>query len=45
MLARLPARLDPIVDFDLGKAHYARFSERLYGRVTMKETCLVGSLC
>ncbi len=35
MLARLvlPA-LDPIVDFDFVKAYYARFSERLYGRVT-----------
>jgi glucosyl-3-phosphoglycerate synthase len=35
MLARLvlPA-LDPIVDFDFVKAYYARFSDRLYGRVT-----------
>jgi len=35
MLARLilPA-LDPIVDFDFVKAYYARFSERLHGRVT-----------
>ncbi len=35
MLARLvlPA-LDPVVDFDFVKAYYARFSERLYGRVT-----------
>ena len=35
MLARLilPA-LDPIVDFDFVKAYYARFSDRLHGRVT-----------
>jgi glucosyl-3-phosphoglycerate synthase len=35
MVARLvlPA-LDPIVDFDFVKAYYARFAERLYGRVT-----------
>lgn len=35
MLSRLvlPA-LDPIVDFDFVKAYYARFSDRLYGRVT-----------
>jgi len=35
MLARLvlPA-LDPIVDFDFVKGYYARFAERLYGRVT-----------
>jgi len=35
MLARLilPA-LDPIVDYDFVKAYYARFSDRLYGRVT-----------
>jgi glucosyl-3-phosphoglycerate synthase len=35
MLARLvlPA-LDPIVDFDFVKAYYARFADRLYGRVT-----------
>jgi len=35
MLARLvlPA-LDPIVDFDFVKAYYARFSDRLNGRVT-----------
>jgi glucosyl-3-phosphoglycerate synthase len=35
MLARLvlPA-LDPIVDFDFVKAYYARFSDRLLGRVT-----------
>lgn len=35
MLARLvlPA-LDPIVDFDFVKAYYARFAERLHGRVT-----------
>jgi glucosyl-3-phosphoglycerate synthase len=35
MLARLvlPA-LDPIVDFDFVKAYYARFTERLHGRVT-----------
>lgn len=35
MLARLvlPA-LDPIVDFDFVKGYYARFSDRLYGRVT-----------
>lgn len=35
MLARLvlPA-LDPIVDFDFVKAYYARFSNRLHGRVT-----------
>lgn len=35
MLARLvlPA-LDPIMDFDFVKAYYARFSDRLHGRVT-----------
>jgi glucosyl-3-phosphoglycerate synthase len=35
MLARLvlPA-LDPIVDFDFVKAYYARYSDRLHGRVT-----------
>ena len=35
MLARLvlPA-LDPIVDYDFVKAYYARFSDRLHGRVT-----------
>lgn len=35
MLARLvlPA-LDPIVDFDFIKAYYARYSDRLHGRVT-----------
>lgn len=35
MLARLilPA-LDPVVDFDFVKAYYARFSDRLHGRVT-----------
>lgn len=35
MLARLvlPA-LDPIVDFDFVKAYYARFTDRLHGRVT-----------
>jgi glucosyl-3-phosphoglycerate synthase len=35
MLARLilPA-LDPIMDFDFVKAYYARYSERLHGRVT-----------
>jgi glucosyl-3-phosphoglycerate synthase len=35
MLARLvlPA-LDPIVDYDFVKGYYARFHERLYGRVT-----------
>jgi glucosyl-3-phosphoglycerate synthase len=35
MLARLvlPA-IDPIMDFDFVKAYYARFSDRLYGRVT-----------
>lgn len=35
MLARLilPA-LDPIVDFDFVKAYYARFSDKLHGRVT-----------
>jgi glucosyl-3-phosphoglycerate synthase len=35
MLARLvlPA-LDPIVDFDFVKAYYARFSDRLHGRVS-----------
>lgn len=35
MLARLvlPA-IDPIVDFDFVKAYYARFSDRLHGRVT-----------
>lgn len=35
MIARLvwPA-LDPIVDFDFVKAYYARFSDRLHGRVT-----------
>jgi glucosyl-3-phosphoglycerate synthase len=35
MVARLvlPA-LDPIVDFDFVKAYYARFSDRLHGRVT-----------
>lgn len=35
MLARLvrPA-MDPILDYDFVKAYYARFSERLYGRVT-----------
>jgi glucosyl-3-phosphoglycerate synthase len=35
MLARLvlPA-LDPILDFDFVKAYYARFSDRLHGRVT-----------
>jgi glucosyl-3-phosphoglycerate synthase len=35
MLARLvlPA-LDPIVDYDFVKAYYARFADRLYGRVT-----------
>lgn len=35
MLARLilPA-IDPTVDFDFVKAYYARFSDRLYGRVT-----------
>ena len=35
MLARLVLPvLDPVVDFDFAKAYYARFSERLYGRVT-----------
>lgn len=35
MLARLilPA-LDPVMDFDFVKAYYARFSDRLHGRVT-----------
>jgi glucosyl-3-phosphoglycerate synthase len=35
MLARLvlPA-LDPVVDYDFVKAYYARFSDRLHGRVT-----------
>lgn len=35
MLARLvlPA-LDPIIDYDFVKAYYARFSDRLHGRVT-----------
>lgn len=35
MLARLvlPA-MDPILDYDFVKAYYARFSDRLYGRVT-----------
>jgi glucosyl-3-phosphoglycerate synthase len=35
MLARLllPA-LDPVTDFDFVKAYYARFSDRLHGRVT-----------
>lgn len=35
MLARLVLPvLDPIVDFDFVKAYYARFSDRLHGRVT-----------
>ena len=35
MLARLVLPVvDPILDFDFAKAYYARFSERLHGRVT-----------
>jgi glucosyl-3-phosphoglycerate synthase len=35
MLARLVLpSLDPIVDFDFVKAYYARYSDRLHGRVT-----------
>lgn len=35
MVARLVLPvLDPIVDFDFAKAYYARFSDRMYGRVT-----------